>query len=390
MKSLRTTQVDHKVIMVRVDFNVPMDATGLITDDTRIVHALPTIEYLCASGAKVLLLSHFRQPNGQRIPSMSLEPIGQALESYLQKPITFIRDCVGSELSDTVATMNRGDVALLENVRFHKGEANNDPTFSQLLASPADIFVNDAFSTSHRIHASVVGITQRLPSYPGFLLEREVMAFRKVLKHPKRPLVGIVGGAKISTKMAVIANLLKKFDVLLLGGAMANTFLAARGLRMETSLVETEYLDTARAIEQQALQTKTRLVLPRDGMMAPDSSGTCKPEARAVTDIPDGWAMLDIGPETTRFFSGYVRSANTIVWNGPMGLFEACGFADGTERIARIVARSAAFSLVGGGDSLAAVKSLRLEGSFNHLSTGGGASLEMLARNTLPGINALS
>ncbi len=389
MNDLRAVTVDRKVVAVRVDLNVPTDGDGRITDDTRIVATLPTISHLTQSGAKVLLLSHFGRPKGRRDPSMSLEPIARALEGYVDDRVSFASDCVGAAVAETVAKMDRGEVALLENVRFHEGETNNDPTFARLLAEPADIFVNDAFGAAHRDHASVVGLARLLPSYPGFLLESEISAFKKILNNPDRPLAAIVGGAKISSKIGVLHNLVEKVDVLLLGGGMANTFLAARGLNMGSSLVETGHLEDATEIGKNALDTGTKVVLPSDGVMASHVSAGAQTAIRAVEEIPGGWTMLDIGPDTERLFADHLKSATTVVWNGPMGVFEIEDFARGTEQVARTVARSDAFSVVGGGDSVAAVKSLGLESEFDNISTGGGASLEMLEGRTLPGIAAL-
>ncbi len=389
MNDLRAATVDRKVVALRVDLNVPTSGDGRINDDTRIVATLPTIHHLTQSGARVLLLSHFGRPKGRRDPSLSLEPIARALEGYVGDRVAFAGDCIGAAVAETVAKMHAGNVALLENVRFHDGEANNDPTFAQLLAEPADIFVNDAFGAAHRSHASVVGLARLLPSYPGFLLESEIRAFDAILNNPDRPLVAIVGGAKISSKIGVLGNLVEIVDVLLLGGGMANTFLAARGLDMGSSLVESSHLADATEIMRASLETGTKIVLPVDGVMGSSVSPGAEAAVGPVEEIPEGWTMLDIGPGTERLFADHLASARTVVWNGPMGVFENKDFARGTEHVARAVARSDAFSLVGGGDSVAAVKLLSMESEFDHISTGGGASLEMLEGNTLPGIAAL-
>ena len=389
MNDLRTAAVDRKIVAVRVDLNVPTDGRGRITDDTRIVAALPTINHLRRSGAKVLLLSHFGRPKGRPDPSMSLEPVAHALEGYLDHRVAFARDCVGTAVTETVANIDYGGVALLENVRFHAGETGNDPDFARSLAEPADIFVNDAFGAAHRSHASVVGLARLLPSYPGFLLESEIVALQRVLSNPDRPLAALVGGAKISSKIGVLRNLIEKVDALLLGGGMANTFLAANGLDMRDSLVESGHLDDARDIQNKAREAGCEIVLPGDGVMASGLAAGAETAVRAVEQVPDGWTMLDIGPATERLFAGYLRLARTIVWNGPMGMFENRQFARGTEQVARAVAASHAYTMIGGGDSVAAVKLLGIESEFDHVSTGGGASLEMLEGKTLPGIAAL-
>ena len=388
MNDLRKAAVDRKVVAVRVDLNVPTDG-GRITDDTRIAAALPTINHLRRSGAKVLLLSHFGRPQGRLDPSMSLGPVARALESYLDGRVAFAGDCIGRAVTEVIANIDCGGVALLENVRFHAGETSNDPEFARALAGPADIFVNDAFGAAHRSHASVVGLARLLPSYPGFLLASEIAAFEKVLTNPARPLAALVGGAKISSKIGVLRNLVEKVDMLLLGGGMANTFLAANGLDMQSSLVEPGHLDGARGIQKKARETGCEIVLPTDGVMASGLAAGAETAVRAVEQVPEGWTMLDIGPETERLFADRLGCARTIVWNGPMGMFEDRRFARGTEQVARAVAASQAFSIIGGGDSVAAVKQLGIESGFDHISTGGGASLELLEGKTLPGIAAL-
>ena len=389
MNELRKAAVDRRVVALRVDLNVPTDDCGRITDDTRIVAELPTVNYLRQSGAKVLLISHFGRPKGRPDPSMSLEPVARALEGYLDAPVAFASDCIGPAVEETVANLDYGEVALLENVRFHPGETGNDPDFARSLAGPADIFVNDAFGAAHRSHASVVGLARLLPSYPGFLLASEIAVFEKVLNNPQRPLAALVGGAKISSKIGVLRNLLDKVDMLLLGGGMANTFLAANGLDMQASLVESDRLDDASDIQRKARETGCEIVLPTDGVMASGLAAGAETAVRAVEQVPDGWTMLDIGPATERLFHDRLRLARTIVWNGPMGMFENRQFARGTQQVARSVAASGAFSMIGGGDSVAGVKQLGIESHVDHISTGGGASLEMLEGKTLPGIAAL-
>ena len=390
MRDLRTAAVADATVVVRVDFNVPTGEDGQITDDTRITSALPTINYLSKIGARVLLISHFGRPKGAPDPSLSLAPIAVALEDYFDNEVFFAADCIGEPFERTLRKMKPGDVALLENVRFHAGETSNDPDFARNLAASAQVFVNDAFGACHRKHASVVGLAELMPAYPGFLVEKEVAALQKVLKDPIRPLVAIVGGAKISTKIDVLKKLVGTFDALLLGGGMANTFLAARRLDMANSLVEENLLDAAREIEARTSAHGRDLVLPVDGVMARSLAPDSQAVVHAVDDVPPDWMMLDIGPETVRLFDAHIHRARTIVWNGPMGVFESDAFAEGTKSVARAVASSEAFSVVGGGDSVAAIKMLGIEDAIGHISTGGGASLEMLVGNALPGIVALS
>lgn len=377
------------MVAVRVDFNVPTDATGAIGDDSRIVGALPTVRHLQERGARVVLLSHFKRPQGKRDPSMSLEPVARALGERLGQAIEFAADCVGEAVDEGLRRVMPGGVILLENVRFHPGETANDPEFARELARPADLFVNDAFGVSHRAHASVVGITSYLPAYPGLLLEKELGALTRVLKDPKRPLVAIIGGAKISTKIGVLENLLAIVDTLILGGGMASTFLAAGGLKMGKSLVEEGHLDAARAIMARAAQRGVRLVLPADGVMAPKLAPGVASEVHPVADVPEGWLMLDIGPASVAAFGEFIRGAGTIVWNGPMGAYEVPPFGEGTRRLARMAAEAKAFSVIGGGDLVAAVKETGIEAMIDHVSTGGGATLEFLEGKTLPGIAAL-
>ena len=390
MKDLRSAEVTGKVVALRTDLNVPTSDSGEITDDTRIVESLPTIKYLGEAGAKVLVLSHFKRPEGRPVPSMSLKPVAAALADLLGKEVDFVADCVGPTVAEAVARLKPGGVALAENLRFHPGETANDPGFARELARPAQLFVNDAFGTCHRAHASVVGLAALLPAYPGFLLEKELNALHKVLENPQRPLLAIVGGAKVSTKIGVLENLVDKVDFLLLGGGMANTFLAARGIDMGRSLVETDHLDTARRIMEKAAKARIALVLPADGVMAESIESGGHTEIHDVNDVPEGWMMLDIGPTSVGFFASFLQRAATIVWNGPMGVFERWEFAEGTRSVAREVAESNAYSVVGGGDSVAALKELQVEDRIDHISTGGGASLEMLEGKTLPGIAALS
>lgn len=389
MEDLRTAEVAGKVVAVRVDLNVPTDASGRVTDDSRIVAVLPTIRHLQLRGARVLLLSHFKRPEGKRDPSMSLEPVAREMATHLGDSVQFAPDCVGPAVEKALAATEPGGVVLLENVRFYPGETTNDPAFARELARPADVFVNDAFGASHRAHASVVGMAALLPAYPGFLLEKEIRALTRALDKPVRPLVAVIGGAKISTKIGVLQNLLGKVDALLLGGGMANTFLAAVGLDMGKSLVEASHLETARAIRNKAADRGVDMVLPSDGVMARDLGGAGSIEVRAASEVGPDWMMVDVGPATLELFARHIANAGTIVWNGPMGVYEVPRFAEGTHRMAQMIAASSAFSILGGGDLVAAVKALGIGSSFGHVSTGGGATLEVLEGKKLPGIAVL-
>ena len=390
MNDLRAVAVDRKVVAVRVDLNVPTDGLGRITDDTRIAAALPTINYLKRSGAKVLLLSHFGRPKGRRDPSMSLEPVARSLEGYLDGRVAFAGDCVGTAVTETVANIDYGGVALLENVRFHAGETDNDPDFARSLAEPADIFVNDAFGTAHRSHASVVGLARLLPSYPGLLLESEIVAFEKVLNNPDRPLAALVGGAKISSKIGVLRNLVEKVDMLLLGGGMANTFLAANGLNMRASLVESGHLEDARDIQNKALETGCEIVLPPGrrygiwrGCRSGDRRRRCRASPRWLDDAghrPGDRASVRRPPQS-RQDNRLERAYGDVLKTGNSRA--APSKSPGQSPLPD------AYTMIGGGDSVAAVKLLGIESEFDHVSTGGGASLEMLEGKTLPGIAAL-
>ncbi len=384
-KTLRDVEVQGKKVLVRVDFNVPLQ-DGQVADDTRIRAALPTLTYLLEHGAAVVLMSHLGRPKGQVEPSLSLRPVAVHLERLLERPVAFAEDCVGSAAARAKAALQPGQVLLLENTRFHPEEKRNDPDFARQLAAGCDLFVNDAFGSAHRAHASTVGVARYLPAVAGFLMEKELRYLGETLENPARPFVAVLGGAKVSDKIGVIRNLLRKADRVLIGGGMANTFLAALGYRMGDSLVEAEAVDTARALLEQA---KERLLLPVDLVIADAFSATAQRRTVPVGDIPDGWRALDIGPDTVDGFAAVLRDAATIVWNGPMGVFELPPFAQGTFGVARAVAESDAVSIVGGGDSVAALKQSGLADRITHLSTGGGASLEMLEGKVLPGVAAL-
>jgi len=384
-KTIRNVQVKDKKVLVRVDFNVPLKE-GRVSDDTRIQGALPTLRYLLEQGAAVVLMSHLGRPKGKVVPELSLRPVAEHLSQLLGQPVAFAPDCVGPEAQQAKAALKPGEVLLLENTRFHPEEKKNDPDFARQLAAGCDLFVNDAFGSAHRAHASTVGVAQYLPAVAGFLMEKELRYLGQALESPARPFVAILGGAKISDKIGVVRNLLGKADRVLIGGGMANTFLAALGYAMGDSLVEQEAIETAKTLLQDG---SDKLLLPVDLVIADAFAPDAQRRVVPVGDIPAGWRALDIGPDTVDAFAEVIREARTVVWNGPMGVFEMAPFAQGTFGIARAVAESDAVSIVGGGDSVAAVKQSGLADHITHLSTGGGASLEMLEGKMLPGVAAL-
>ena len=384
-KTVRDIEVEGMRVLMRVDFNVPL-AEGKVTDDTRIRAALPTINYLLDHGTKVILMSHLGRPKAKVVDALRLDPVAERLAELLGKPVRKLDDCVGPEVEAVVAKMQPGDVILLENTRFHPEEESNDPAFARKLASLADIFVNDAFGAAHRAHASTVGVAEHLPSVAGFLMEKELTFLGQVLTAPDHPFVAILGGAKVSDKIGVIGNLLTKVDSLLIGGGMANTFLKAQGHEVGQSLVEDESLDVARETLERAGE---RLALPVDVVVADRFDAEANSKVVPVGQVPEDWAILDIGPETVELFRRKLTGTKTVVWNGPMGVFEFPRFAAGTEAIARILADSGATTIIGGGDSVAAVEQASLADRMTHISTGGGASLEFLEGKELPGVAAL-
>ena len=385
-KTVRDLDVKNKRVLVRVDFNVPLDEKQQITDDTRIVAALPTIRYLLEQGAAVILMSHLGRPKGQPKPEFSLATVAKRLSELLGQPVRMAQDCVGPAVQQAVADLKPGEVLLLENLRFHAEETKNDPAFARQLASLADLYVNDAFGTAHRAHASTEGVARDLPSAAGFLLEKELDFLGKAVQSPARPFVAILGGAKISDKIGVIDNLLGKVDKLLIGGGMANTFLKAQGYDVAESLVEDNSLDSARALMQQG---KDKLVLPVDIVVADSFANDAQKRVVEVDAVPAGWRILDIGPETVKTFREILNRAKTVVWNGPMGVFEFPEFAQGTFALAQTLAELQATTIIGGGDSAAAVEQSGLADKMTHISTGGGASLEFLEGKILPGVAAL-
>ena len=385
-RTLDSLDVSGKRVLVRVDFNVPLDGTT-ITDDTRIQAALPTINTLLDRNAAVILVSHLGRPKGKVVPEFSLAPVAKRLSELLGKDVRFASDVVGRSAQEISQSIQPGDVALLENVRFEPGEERNDEDLATALAELADVYVNDAFGAAHRAHASTEGVAHKLPHAAGLLMERELSALSRALDNPGRPLVVILGGAKISDKIGVIRKFLDTADAILVGGGIANTLVAAQGKEMGKSLVETGSLDVARQILDDAKTSKCDLVIPTDFVVA--SSPDDAANAETVTEVAPDKAALDIGPESIAAFSDWIAKAKTIVWNGPMGLFEVSPFDAGTRAIAAAVAASDGYSIVGGGDSVAAVHQAGLADQMDHVSTGGGASLEFLEGKTLPGVAAL-
>jgi len=393
MEKIGIKQLDlqGKRVLIRVDFNVPLNESLQITDDTRIRASLPTISYAMEHGAKVILLSHLGRPKGKVVPAMSLKPVAARLSDLLGKKVNMANDCIGEEVKAEIGRMQGGEVLLLENCRFHKGDEENDPAFSRALAELADIYVNDAFGSAHRAHASTVGVTCFVSvAAAGFLMQKEIQYLGKVISHPDRPFIAILGGAKVSDKIGVIANLLDKVDALLIGGAMAYTFERAQGLSTGSSLVEEDKVGLAKELLAQAESRKMKLLLPLDHVVAEKVEVGAKTQIVERGNIPSGWKGLDIGPQTIEAYAAQIRSAKTILWNGPLGVFEVEPFNRGTLAIARAIAESSAISVVGGGDSVAAVTQAKVADKISHVSTGGGASLEFLEGIELPGIAALT
>jgi len=385
---LDSLALEGKRVLVRVDFNCPQDDAGAISDDTRIRAALPTIRELLAKSARPIILSHLGRPKGKVVESMRLAPMGARLQELLGSPVVILKESTGPAVVAAIAAGAKGSVILLENVRFHAGDEKGDPALAAQWAALGDVFVNDAFGAAHRDHASVCGIARLLPSAAGRLMEKEIAAFGRVLDHPERPLVAILGGAKVSDKLPVVDHLLDKVDALLVGGGMAYTFLAAQGRGVGKSLVQKDQLDAVRAALKKAEARQVEILLPDDHVCAEAFDENAKP-IEVGADIPDGLMGLDIGPKSRELYSGRILSAKTVVWNGPMGVFEWPAFRAGTEAVGRAVAACPGYTVVGGGDSVAAVELLGLGPSIRHISTGGGASLELLETGTLPGIQAL-
>ncbi|NLB37967.1 MAG: phosphoglycerate kinase [Clostridiales bacterium] len=389
-KTIRDIDVKGKRVLVRVDFNVPMDDAGHITDESRIVGALPTIQYLIDHNAKVVLCSHMGRPKGEVNPEFSLKPVAKRLGELLKKDVKMARDVIGEDADKVVASLKEGEVALLENLRFHKQEEKNDPEFAKKLASYGEVYVNDAFGTAHRAHASTEGVAHYLPAVSGFLIEKELKFLGGALDNPERPFVAILGGKKVSDKIGVINNLLEKVDVLIIGGAMAYTFVKAQGGEIGDSLLEADKVDYALEMINKARDKGVKLMLPVDTVAADGFSEDAKTQVVDTGKIPAGWQGLDIGPKTRKEFAAEVEKAKPVVWNGPMGVFEFPAFAAGTKAVAEAMAKSHATTIVGGGDSAAAVVQMGFGDKVTHISTGGGASLEFLEGLELPGVAALN
>ena len=392
-KSVEDIEVKGKRVLVRCDFNVPLDENRNITDDTRIVGALPTIKYLIDNGAKVILCSHMGKPKGEPKPELSLAPVAKALSAKLGKDVVFAADdtVVGENAKKAVSEMVEGDVVLLENTRYRAEETKNVDTFSEELASLADVFVNDAFGTAHRAHCSNVGVTKYLPvAACGYLIQKEIEFLGNAVNNPVRPLVAVLGGSKVSSKISVINNLLEKVDTLIIGGGMAYTFMKALGEEVGDSLLEADYLDYAKEMMAKAEEKGVKLLIPVDTVVAQEFSNDAPSKTVSRGGIEAGWQGLDIGEETIKLYSDALKSAKTVVWNGPMGVFEMSNFAKGTNAIANVLADIDATTIIGGGDSVAAVNKAGLGDKMSHISTGGGASLEFLEGKDLPGIVAIN
>jgi phosphoglycerate kinase len=385
-KTVKDIDLKGKRVFMRVDFNVPM-AEGKVTDDKRIKAALPTIKYVLEQGASVLLASHLGRPKGGPDPEFSLKAAAEVLAGHLGRPVVMAPDCVGPEVEKIAAALKPGDVVMLENTRFHAGEEKNDLELAKQMAALADVYVNDAFGSAHRAHASTEGIARFLPAVSGFLMEQELEYLGRAIANPEHPYIAILGGAKISDKILVVETLLSKCDKLIIGGGMANTFLAAKGLNMQDSLVEAASLETAKAI---LAKVGDKLVLPIDAVIADKFEAEAASQVVDVAAIPAGWRMLDVGPKTLELYKQTLSGAKLIVWNGPVGVFEFPKFAEGTFALAKLLAESGATTVIGGGDSASAVKKAGVAKQMTHVSTGGGASLEFLEGKELPGVAALN
>ncbi|MBO0346928.1 phosphoglycerate kinase [Roseibium sp. CAU 1637] len=386
------TELTGRRVLVRVDLNVPMDA-GKVTDATRIERILPTIKELSEKGAKVILLAHFGRPKGERVPDMSLEPVAQVLADYLLQPVDFAEDCIGQAAEDAIADLSDGDVLLLENTRYHKGEEKNDPEFAKALAANGDAYVNDAFSAAHRAHGSTEGVARLLPSYAGRTMQAELEALEAALSTPVRPVLAVVGGAKVSSKIDLLENLVGKVDMLVIGGGMANTFLAAQGISVGKSLCEHDLADTAKKIVAAAEKSGCRIILPSDAVVAREFKANAENETVSVNDVPSDAMILDAGPASIEDVKKAISEAATLVWNGPLGAFEIAPFDTATVAAARFAATLSADgklkSVAGGGDTVSALNHAGAAEQFTYVSTAGGAFLEWLEGKVLPGVKAL-
>jgi len=389
-KTIEDIDVAGKRVLVRCDFNVPLDGNKCITDDKRIVESLPTIKYLLREKARVILASHLGRPKGEFNMKYSLSPVAARLSELIGMEMKMASDVVGESAKALAASVGQGQAVLLENVRFHKEEEKNDPAFAKELASMADIFVNDAFGTAHRAHASTAGVANYLPAVCGYLIQKEINVMGKALSNPARPFVAILGGAKVSDKIGVISNLIEKCDTILIGGAMAYTFIKATGGRVGSSRFEEDKVDLAKSLIEKARDAGVTLLVPSDNIVADKFDASANTKIVPSNEMEDGWMGMDIGPQTIKTFSDAIKKAKTVVWNGPMGVFEMEPFAGGTKAVAKAVAESGAVSIIGGGDSAAAVEQLGYADKMTHISTGGGASLEFLEGLPLPGITCLN
>lgn len=392
-KTIKDIDVKGKKVFIRVDYNVPMDEQQNITNDTRIRATLPTIDYLLKQGAAIILACHVGRPTEAKEAKFSTKPIAGRLSELLGQPVKFAADCIGAPAQEAAAALQPGEVLLLENLRYHKEEKKNNPDFAKQLASLADVAVDDAFGVSHRAHASNVGITQYVETVAGFLMEKEIQFIGQTLEAPQRPFVAIIGGAKVSDKIGVISNMIDKVDTIIIGGGMAHTFDAAKGLPIGDSLCEPDKYDLARELLQKAESKGVKVVLPVDVVVADQFAADAKNKVVDVDKVEAGWQALDSGPKTSALYTEALQGAKTVIWNGPMGVFEFDAFAKGTEAVAKAVAKATgegAVSIVGGGDSIAALKKTGLSEKISHISTGGGATLEFLEGKTLPGIAAIA
>ncbi len=389
-KTIKNIDIKGKKILLRCDFNVPLDKkTGEITDEIRITSSLPTIKYLLDSGAAVIACSHLGRPNGEWSSAYSMKPVAKMLSDLLKKPVKLSKDVIGEDAFALAGALQPGEIMLLENLRFHKEEEKNDPGFAKKLASMADVFVSDSFGTAHRAHASTEGVSHFLPAVSGFLLDKELTALGGALNNPKRSFVTILGGSKVSDKLGVINNLLEKADTILIGGGMAFTFLKARGYSIGASICEDEKLDYAKEVMNKALNCGVSILLPLDVVVASEISDSAEASVVSIDSIPSDSMGLDIGPMTAEVFAGSIKTAGTVIWNGPVGVFEYPSFASGTLAVAKSMAETEAITIVGGGDSAAAINKFGFDDKMTHISTGGGASLEFLEGKELPGVACL-
>lgn len=388
-KTIEDVDVNGKKVLVRCDFNVPQDENGNITDDRRIVSALPTIKYLLEHNAKVILCSHLGRPKGEFNMKYSLKPVAVRLSELLNQEVKLANDVIGDSAKELSANLKEGEAMLLENVRFHKEEEENDMPFSKKLSELADLYVNDAFGTAHRAHASTAGVAKYLPAVCGYLIQKEINVMGKALTNPARPFVAILGGKKVSDKISVITNLIDKVDTLLIGGGMAYTFYRAKGYEIGTSICEEDKIELAKELLEKANHKGVKLILPVDNVVAKEFSNDSESKVVASDSIPEGWQGLDIGPETVKLFAEELKDAKTVIWNGPMGVFEFDNFAKGTNEVAKILGALNAVTIIGGGDSASAIEKGGFADKMTHISTGGGASLEFLEGKVLPGIACL-